>query len=208
MSSSLSATSRELHTWLSCRSCSSIRYTYTHTYTQQTLSSKQRKHFTSNYTSCTWDCVDVRVSLAIWMHLHPIMFGLLVSFLLQVRFESHHMYYVVSITVFHLYDFLKHLQSSFWKNKAPQQLPDWLFCRFHRSSWPPFDAIVSIQATPGLLPSSPTPQHWPLFLLWSICKNTTNPKKRTRSNHQPRSSIWESVQGIVLKVWLGLNHSH
>lgn len=27
MSSSLSATSRELHTWLSCRSCSSMRYT-------------------------------------------------------------------------------------------------------------------------------------------------------------------------------------
>lgn len=84
----------------------------------------------------------------------------------------------------HLYDILKQHKNTIcgvicW---MMQQLPDWQFCRFHWSSWPPSDAVLSIQAAPDL-PSFPTPQHWPLFLLWSTCKNIKYHMKCPLTSH-------------------------
>lgn len=62
MSSSLSATSRELHTWLSCRSCSSMRYKV-HGNNEQPRGETLHKQLNAVYCLVVWMFDDV------WMHL-------------------------------------------------------------------------------------------------------------------------------------------
>lgn len=63
------------------------------------------------------------------------------------------------------------------------KLPDSQLCTCLRSSWPPSDAAVSIQAAPALPPSSPAPQCRPLSPHWSICNDT--------KDEQPSSKLWK-----------------